>query len=398
MSEPDYDILIVGGGLAGMSLALGLAGSSLRVALVDAVEYDTRLAAGAGDRALALAKGSMVLLERLGVWCAALPYATPIRHIHVSDRGHPGKVRLHAARERVDALGWVITARDLEREALTALQGTAVECIVPARVVGMQAGVEGICVNLSRDGKSEQLTARLLVGADGGDSSVRRLLEIGQRENDYGQVAITAVVQPEIDPDGTAFERFTPEGPLAVLPVEDGGAAVVWTRAPEQAERLMAVSEAQFIRELQTAFGQWLGELRLKAPRRKFPLKLIRAERLAAERAVLIGNAAHQLHPVAGQGYNLGLRDAARLAEVLLEIHGRGGDVGEGGMLEKFATEREREHARVIGMTNFLATWFSTGSAPAVLLRNAGLAFVERLPFAKRALARQAMGLNWRGA
>lgn len=398
MKTYDYDILIVGGGLAGMSLALGLAESSLRIALVDAVEYETRLAAGAGDRALALAKGSMLLLERLGVWPAVSPYATPIRHVHVSDRGHPGKVRLHAARERVDALGWVVTARDLEREALAAMERTKVERIVPARVMGLKAGVEGVCVTLSRDGQSESLTARLLVGADGGDSSVRRLLDIGQRENDYGQVAVTTVVQPEIDPQGTAFERFTPEGPLALLPVEEGKVAVVWTRHPEQAERLMGLPEAQFIRELQTAFGHWLGELTLKAPRRKFPLKLIRAQRLASDRAVLIGNAAHQLHPVAGQGYNLGLRDAARLAELLLETHARGGDVGEQRMLEKFAAEREREHSRVIGMTDFLATWFATENPAVVLLRNAGLTLVERLPFARRALAQQAMGLAWRGA
>jgi 2-octaprenyl-6-methoxyphenol hydroxylase len=364
---------------------------------VDAVDYETRLAAGAGDRALALAKGSMLLLEGLGVWPAVLPYATPIRHIHVSDRGHPGKVRLHAARERVDALGWVVTARDLEREALAALTRTAVERIVPARVVGLKAGVDGICVTLARDGRNESLTARLLVGADGGESSVRRLLDIGQSEHDYGQVAVTTVVKPAADPQGTAFERFTPEGPLALLPVEDGKAAVVWTRHPAQAERLMGLAEAPFVAELQTAFGHWLGELAPAAPRRKFPLRLIRARQLAAERAVLIGNAAHQLHPVAGQGYNLGLRDAARLAELLRETGVRGGDVGERAMLDRFAAEREREHDRVIGMTDFLATWFAAENPAAVLLRNAGLVLVERLPFARRALARQAMGLHWRG-
>jgi len=358
MKTPEYDILIVGGGLAGMSLALGLAGSSLRVALVDAVDYETRLSAGAGDRALALAKGSMLLLERLGVWPAVLPYATPIRHIHVSDRGHSGKVRLHAARERVDALGWVVTARDLEREALAAMERTAVERIVPARVGGLKAGMDGVCVTLSRDGRSESLTARLLVGADGGDSSVRRLLDIGQSEHDYGQVAVTTVVKPAVDPQGTAFERFTPEGPLALLPVEDGKAALVWTRHPEQAERLMGLPEPQFIRELQAAFGHWLGELSLAAPRRKFPLKLIRAQQLAAERAVLIGNAAHQLHPIAGQGLNLGLRDAAALAEVVVDAARLGLDFGAADVLARYQRWRRLDALALIAVIIVILVFF----------------------------------------
>ncbi|BBL72639.1 2-octaprenyl-6-methoxyphenyl hydroxylase [Methylogaea oryzae] len=392
----DCDVAIVGGGLAGASLAVALHGTPLRVVLIEAVSDEARLASGAGDRGIALAQGSAELLDRLGLWAGARDKATPIRKIHVSDRGHFGKARIDAEQEKVDALGYVIAARELERQAIAALSDLAIERIVPGRVIGAKAGPDSICLTVRQDDAERHINARLLVGADGGDSSVRRLLEIGEEVTDYGQVAVTATVKPQRDPAGLAFERFTPEGPLALLPTENRCCAVVWTRKPEQAESLMALSDERFTAELQAAFGQWLGRLTLCAPRRKFPLKLVRARRLTVPRAVLIGNAAHQLHPVAGQGFNLGLRDAARLAEMLAAAAEAGVDVGAPDLLERFAVERTRDHDRVIGFTDSMVKWFSTEQPAAALARNIGMVLLDHIPAAKRFLARQAMGRGWR--
>lgn len=397
MNSVDYDVAIVGGGLAGASLAVALKATPLRVVVIEAVADEARLASGAGDRALALAQGSVDLLQRLGLWDGARDKAVPIRKIHVSDRGHFGKARIDAAAENVDALGYVVAARELERSAIARMQALAVQRIQPARVIGAQAGPDSICLSIRKDnGEGCLLNARLLVGADGGDSSVRRLLDIGENLTDYGQVAVTTVVRPERDPAGVAFERFTPEGPLALLPIEDRCCAVVWTRSPHQAEAVLALSEARFAAELQAAFGHWLGRLQVCAPRRAFPLKLVRAQRLTAPRAAIIGNAAHQLHPVAGQGFNLGLRDAARLAEMLAEAAATGADVGSPALLERFGADRLADHDRVVNFTDTMVRWFSTEQPLAALARNIGMVLLDHIPAAKRFLARQAMGQAWR--
>lgn len=394
MTSLDCDVAIIGGGLAGASLAVALSGTHLRVVVIEAVPDQARLASGAGDRALALAQGSVELLDRLGLWAGVRDKATPIRNIHVSDRGHFGKARISAAQEKVDALGYVIAARELERQAIAVMDRLSIQRIVPGRVIGAKAGPENICISIRQADDSEcHLNARLLVGADGGSSCVRRLLEIGENITEYGQVAVTAVVKPERDPAGAAFERFTPEGPLALLPSEDRCCALVWTRKPEQAES--AMSEERFTAELQATFGYWLGRLTLCAPRRTFPLKLVRAQRLVAPRAVLIGNAAHQLHPVAGQGFNLGLRDAARLAEMLATA-AAGADVGVPELLQRFAADRSKDHDRVIRFTDSMVQWFSTTQPVAALARNIGMVLLDHIPSAKRFLVRQAMGRGWR--
>ncbi len=390
----DYDVLIVGGGLVGGSLALALADTALRIGVIESVPEDKRIASSAGDRALALAWGSAQILGQVGVWQGAEKKAAPIRHIHVSDQGYFGKLRMSAEREGVPALGYVATARTLEEEVALRLSQSPVTMICPASVIGLKAGSEAVHVSLREGNESINLTARLLVAADGGNSTVRKLLEIGQSIRDYGQTAIVTEVNTGKSGDFTAYERFTPVGPLAFLPVAKKRYSVVWTQKADDAAELLAMSDSAFTDRLQSAFGYWLGKIALASRRQAFPLKLIRAERMADERVVLIGNAMHQLHPVAGQGLNLGLRDVAMLAEMLVARLAFGEDIGERTFLERYAQARQADLDRVIRFTDSTVRIFSTDFAPVALARNAGLLALDRFLPGKRLLAQYAMGLG----
>ncbi|HSN23661.1 MAG TPA: FAD-dependent monooxygenase, partial [Methylomicrobium sp.] len=298
--QQEYDLLIVGGGLSGNCLALALKNAGLKLAVIEANTRVQQQQSAAGDRALALAYGTVKLLDALGGWQGIAHAATPIKTIHVSDRGHFGKTRLSAEQEHVEALGYVITARDLEGHVADLVEAAMIERICPARVAGFHSGAEDIGVSLKIADESTAISAKLLVGADGGLSSVRKLLDIGQQVTDYGQTALVTTVKSSLPNHYTAYERFTSSGPLALLPAGERHSAVVWTRSREDAETWLSANEDEFIAELQNCFGYRLGELTLAAPRRAFPLTLIRAESMVSGRAVIIGNAVHQLHPVAG--------------------------------------------------------------------------------------------------
>jgi 2-octaprenyl-6-methoxyphenol hydroxylase len=391
--QSEYDLLIAGGGLAGNCLALALRDSGLKLAIIEANTRAEQQASPAGDRALALAAGTVTMLDALGVWQGIKQAATPIETIHVSDRGHFGKTRLSAAQEGVEALGYVIAARDLEGHVADCVESANIERLCPARVAGLHSGTEEIGVSLKLGNVSATVSAKLLAGADGGQSSVRKLLDIGQEVTDYGQTALVTTVETSRPNRFTAYERFTASGPLALLPVGQRHSAVVWTRTREEAETLLSLSAADFIAKLQDCFGYRLGELTLAAPRRAFPLTLIRAERMVDGRAVIIGNAAHQLHPVAGQGFNLGLRDVTALAEALLAQQARGGDIGDAQMLKAYAESRRRDHVRTIRFTDQLIHLFSNEWLPLAAARNAGLCLLDQVPAAKSLLSRHAMGL-----
>jgi 2-octaprenyl-6-methoxyphenol hydroxylase len=391
--QQDYDLIIVGGGLAGNCLALALKDSGLRMAIVEANTREQLYASPAGDRALALAAGTVMMLNGLGIWQDISHAATPIKQIHISDQGHFGKTRLSAEKEQVDALGYVISARDIETYVADRVTEAGMDLIAPARVVGLMSGDNAVCVSLKQGNDSVNLSARLLVGADGGLSSVRQLLDITQQTTTYGQTALVTTVQSTLPNKNTAFERFTASGPLALLPVAKNQCAVVWTRTDEEADALMLGSEADFLAELQQCFGFKLGALRLAAPRRAFPLSLIRADKMVTGRAVIIGNAVHQLHPVAGQGFNLGLRDVVQLAERLVKQHNQHKDIGETAFLNAYAVSRKKDHDRTIGFTDAVVKIFSNELLALALVRNIGLALLDHIPAAKTLLSRQAMGL-----
>ncbi len=391
----DYDVLIVGGGLAGNCLALALQNSGLKIAIVESQTREQLLQSPAGDRALALAHGSIKMLDALGVWQQAKSAATPIKKIHISDQGHFGKTRLSAEKEGVDALGYVISARDLESAVADLIEQTDVEQICPARVVGIASDAEYAHISLKQGDTALALSAKLVVGADGGQSTIRKLLEIEQSVTEYQQTAIVTTISTELRHDNTAFERFTRSGPLALLPSKENY-AIVWTRTKAEAEQLMMDDDASFIASLQACFGYKLGQFSLIAPRRSFPLTLIRAQSMYSGRAVIIGNAVHQLHPVAGQGFNLGLRDVIQLADDILQAEQRGEDIGTQQMLERYAIQRKKDHDTVINFTNSVVKLFSNEWLALALARNTGLALLDSVPVAKKQLARYAMGLTMR--
>jgi 2-octaprenyl-6-methoxyphenol hydroxylase len=391
--QQGYDLIIVGGGLTGNCLALALKDTGLRIAIVEASTYEQSYASPAGDRALALAAGTVMVLDALDIWQGISHAATAIKHIHISDRGHFGKTRLSAEKERVEALGFVIAARDIEAHVANLVKDAHIELICPARVVGLMSGVDEICVSLKQGNEAVNVSAKLLIGADGGSSSVRKLLDIAQHTTEYGQTALVTTVKSTIPNNNTAFERFTVSGPLALLPVAKNQCAVVWTRTNEDAEALMSTGEANFLAELQQCFGFRLGEFSLSAPIRAFPLSLIRAEKMVTGRAVIIGNAVHQLHPVAGQGFNLGLRDVVQLGEMLIGQHERNGDIGAADFLREYAVSRKQDHDWTIGFTDAVVRIFSNEWLALAAVRNVGLTFLDHIPAAKSFLARHAMGI-----
>lgn len=392
----DFDLIIVGGGLAGGSLALALQDTPLRIAVIESVDEAQRQASPAGERALALAWGTAQLLDQLGVWRQALPHAAPIRLIHVSDRGHFGKVRLSAQREGVPALGYVATARVLEDAIAKALTDSPATVLQPATVAALHGGSDHIGIAVRQGDQTQTLTSRLVVAADGGNSTVRRLLDIGQTERDYGQTAIVTEIASERPNHDTAYERFTESGPLAVLPLGKRRSSVVWTLSHDDARATLALPDEEFRDRLQAAFGQWLGRLELASARQGFPLKLIRAQRMTDRRVVLVGNAMHQLHPVAGQGFNLGLRDVAVLAERLEARLQFGEDIGAAEFLESYARTRRDDLDRVIGFTDTMVRLFSNNRWPLTQARNFGMTVLNNLPPMKRRLVRYAMGLGER--
>ncbi len=394
--QHDYDILIVGGGLAGNCLALALKDTGLRMAIIEANTREKLHNSPAGDRALALSAGTVKMLQALGIWEGLETKATAIKDIHISDRGHFGKARLSSKKQGVEALGYVISARDIETHVADRVEQSGIEQISPAWVAGLMSGLESVNVNVKQEKKSLHLTAKLLVGADGGQSSVRRLLDIPQQVTEYGQTALVTTVKSSLSHKNVAYERFTESGPLAMLPVNNEECSVVWTRSTEDTEELMSLCEEDFILQLQECFGYPLGLLSSTAPRRAFPLSLIRAESMVLGRVVIIGNAAHQLHPVAGQGFNLGMRDVVQLAEMIIKQQKNNADIGEPDFLETYAKIRQKDHDQTIGFTDNLVKIFSSDWLPLAAARSVSLAVMDHIPIAKSLLAKHAMGLSGR--
>jgi 2-octaprenyl-6-methoxyphenol hydroxylase len=392
-----YDLLIVGGGMVGGSLACALAGQALRVAVIEAVPPSAPGQPSYDARAVTLSLGSRRILEGIGTWDRLSGQAVPIHRIHVSDRGHFGCTRLSAREEAVPALGYVVEARMLGPVLEDGMRAAeAVELISPARLVRFTAGAQGVSAVVDRGGKRIELAARLLVAADGGRSLAREVAGIGAREWDYGQAAVTANVTPEQPHNNTAFERFTETGPMAMLPMSEGRCALVWTVRAAAVEELLGLDDAAFLKRLQERFGYRLGRFLRVGQRSAYPLSLIRAREQARERLVVIGNAAHSLHPIAGQGFNLGLRDVAVLAQVLVDALREGHDPGALAVLSRYADWRRQDQTSMTLFTDTLVRVFSNELTPLVWGRNLALLATDLLPPAKHILARFAMGLAGR--
>ncbi|PWG62968.1 2-octaprenyl-6-methoxyphenyl hydroxylase [Sediminicurvatus halobius] len=385
----DADVIIAGGGLVGASLALALGGTGRRVAVVEPLAPSAEAQPSFDDRQTALAPTSRRFLEALGLWEALQDEAGPITEIHVSDRGGFGFTRLTAAAEGLPALGHVVPNRALGAVLGPALaEAEHVSLYCPAEVAGVRRLRDRVEVSLSGEGAPATMSAPLLVVADGMRSATREAIGVGLRERPYGQTAIIANLRTEYPLRGRAFERFTPDGPLAVLPLADDAASLVWTLPGEQADAVAALPEPEFLARLQQAFGWRLGRLQAVGERHCYPLTAVIAERFSAERAAIIGNAAHALHPVAGQGLNLALRDVAALAELIAEP----GDPGDAERLARFERERRGDYRRTFVFTDGLVRLFSNRWPPLALLRNVGLTALDLVPPARRFLLQQATG------
>jgi 2-octaprenyl-6-methoxyphenol hydroxylase len=386
-STYDHDVLILGGGLVGSALACALDGLGGGVGQVEASAPQAG-APGFDDRKLALARASLDALAALDV-LPRLPTApAPIRRIHVSRAGDFGSVRLDAADVGQEAFGGVVLARDLGH----ALESRLADCRAlvrhrPARVLEVQPDPDGPRVRIARDGGERWLRTRLLVAADGRDSLARTAYGIDARVHDYGQQLVVCSLETERAPDGTAYERFTDEGPVALLPMSGGHYGAVCAVASADAARVLALADAGYADYFQQRFGWRAGRVRRVGARSAHPLVGSVAERIVAPRLVVMGNAAQTLHPVGAQGFNLGLRDALTLAELPA-----GDDPGAPARLQAYADARREDRERTIAFSDGLARATANPSPAMHVLRSLGLLALGNVPGLSGPLVAGAMG------
>lgn len=386
------DVAIVGGGLVGASLAVALAPLGLRVVLIEAATPPA--AAPAWDeRCIALNAASQQIVAGLGLWDALAPAATPILSTHISERGRFGVARFSAAQAGLPALGYNVPMRAIGAVFADAAAAGPLQTLAPARLRALQPGGDAALLTVDRaDGSRIELSAQLVIAADGARSTVRDLLGIGAESRDYRQSAIVTAVRPQRAHGGVAYERFLPAGPLALLPKPDDAdghaCSLVWTVAGATCDDYLAMSDTAFIAAAEDAFGERLGRFTALGRRGAYPLERVISERLSAPRVLFLGNAAQSLHPVAAQGFNLGLRDVATLAEVLAEP----GDRGASERLARYQAQRETDRARVAGFTDGLVRVFSNAVPGLRTLRHLGLLALDLTPPLKAAVLRQNLG------
>ena len=399
-TELRSDVAIIGGGLAGSALAYALSKTPLSVTLVEARDPTQLQQPSFDDRATALANGSKRILDTLGLWDEVGRQAAPITSIHISERGRFGAARIAAAEENVVALGYLLENRVLGTALWNCLsRAERFTAVAPARLRSLDPGPNAVVVRAETDGRELHIHAKLVVAADGTQSQVREVLGIEALEDDYAQQAVIVNCQTDMPHRGRAFERFTTDGPIAFLPLPGDRIAAVWTLPQHEAERVVRLDDEAFATELQDAFGYRLGRLKKVGQRSAYPLMRLRSESLVAERTVLIGSAAVNLHPVAGQGFNLALRDVAALAEVLSDAlleSGAEADPGSDASLERYQQWRIRDQERVAAFTHGLIRFFGQASAPLEISRGLGLMLFDLIPGAKAGLARHTMGLSGR--
>ncbi len=388
-----YDIIIVGGGLVGASLAVCLRSTTLRVALVEPVAWSQEHRSPSyDDKIIALSYSSQRIFTGMGLWDRILPHAVPIRQIHVSDQGHFGFTRLAHQQIGLPALGYVIRARQLGEILYPLLSSPTIEILAPALFVQLQYPDGTVKIEFNQ--KLQELNSQLIVAADGGHSTLCQQARMTVEQKDYQQVAIIANVTTTKFHQYTAYERFTPSGPLALLPLEDHQCSLIWTMKQQNAHQIMSLDDRDFLLQLQQQFGWRLGQFLRVSSRHAYPLRLIRTVPNPTSRVIAIGNAAHTLHPIAGQGLNLGLRDVAHLAESIIESHQLGADLGSQHRLNAYIEKQQPDEERIIKITDGLVRTFSNTFFPLVLARNFGLIAIDFLLPLKRHFIRQMVGLN----
>lgn len=392
----DADVIVVGGGLNGPALALALAQAGLSVVVVDAQPARARAEAAFDGRAYALAIASKRLLQAVGVWNRIEGGIQPILEIKASD-GRPGEgpspffLHFDAAEIEEGPMGFMVEDRHLYAALLAAMAATEGLVHLPgATVVAQDMDAAGASVTLS-DGRV--LRAGLIAGCDGRTSGTASRAGIGRTGWDYGQTALVCAVAHDLPHHGIAHQFFMPSGPLAILPLTGNRSSIVWSEATETAAAIAALDDAEFLEVLRPRFGDFLGEIRLAGGRFRYPLNLTLADRYVADRLALVGDAAHGVHPIAGQGLNLGFRDVGALAEVLVDAARRGEDIGAGLVLERYQEWRRFDStALALGM-DAVNRLFSNDNALLRGVRDLGMGIVGAVPSLRRAFIRQAAGV-----
>ncbi|KMW58598.1 2-octaprenyl-6-methoxyphenol hydroxylase [Candidatus Rhodobacter oscarellae] len=392
----DYDVIIAGGGLNGSALALALASAGLEVAVVDPLPVEARVDPGFDGRSYALALASQRLLGALGLWEGLAAQAQPILEIKVSD-GRAGEgpspfvLEFDHAEIEEGPMGFLVEDRHLRRALLDALTGAGVTHVSGARIAGHMPGPAGVEVSLEG---ARALHARMLVGADGAASATAQRAGVKRTGWEYGQTALVAAVAHAYPHRGIAHQFFMPAGPLAILPLTGDRCSIVWTETDAEAARIQALDDAGYLAELRPRFGGFLGGIELAGARFTYPLGLSLAQSFVADRVALIGDAAHRVHPIAGQGLNAGLKDVAALAEVLTLAMRRGEDIGRADVLERYQAWRRFDVAALAAATDGFNRLFSNDLGGLRVTRDLGLAAVNALPGVRRGFIREAAGLT----
>jgi 2-octaprenyl-6-methoxyphenol hydroxylase len=388
-------VAVLGGGLAGLSLAAALASAGVPVICIDRDSPETQGDDGFDIRTTALAYGSMKVLEGAGVWAHLEPFAGPILDIRVADQFSPLFVHYDHRDLQVDGaarpFGWIVDNKDMRRALFARVEELPnLIHLAPAAALSVESGPDGATIKLT-DGRT--VKAKLLVGADGRKSLVRETAGIGVRRWNYPQTAIICTIRHSAPNLGVAVEHFLPDGPFAVLPMTENRCSIVWSERREWADSYIKMPEEQFIEELTRRSGGYLGKIELLTRREGWPLSVLLADRFVAQRMALVGEAAHAIHPIAGQGLNLSLRDVAALAESVVDAWRLGLDVGGAEVLARYQRWRRFDTLLLAAVCDGLVHLFSNNFGPVRLARDVGLAVVNRLPPLKRFLMRHAMGI-----
>jgi 2-octaprenyl-6-methoxyphenol hydroxylase len=389
----EYDLAIVGGGIVGLTLACALKDSGLRIALIEA---NSRSAGLERRRAYAITLMSGRIFQGLGVWQQILPQVTTFRQIRLADEQCPAVVTLQPEDLGTEALGYVGEHRVLVQALQDALKNAQLDWLCPAEVIGVDYQAETVELTLAIAGKQRQLRTRLLVAADGSRSPIRQQSGITTHGWQYWQSCITAVIRSDQPHGNIAREHFWSSGPFATLPLPDNRCQIVLTAPHAEAKAWMALDETAFLEKLNCRYSGQLGRLTLEGDRLLFPVQLMQSDRYTLPRLALIGDAAHCCHPVGGQGLNLGIRDAAALAQVLQSAHQRGEDLGDWRILKQYEHWRKLENLMILGFTDLLDRCFSTSWLPLVLVRRLGLRLMRVLRPLKFLALRLMTGLSGR--
>ncbi len=398
-SEPDYDIVIAGGGMIGSTLAAALRPLRLKIAVVEAVARGAADQPSFDDRSTALSRSSQRMFEAMGIWPEIRAASTPVRSIHVSDKGRFGFAHIDARQQGVEALGHVVINRVLGEVLERSLRhADGLDFICPGKIVAVAGGNGRREITIETPAGQRAVTCRLVVAADGANSSVRDMVGISATQTDYEQWALVGNLVTDIAHDNRAFERFTEDGPIAMLPIHDLRVAFVWMLSPAAAQHALTLDDLAFGASLQKAFGNRLGTFSRVGKRAAYPLSLSKANGLIAERAAVVGNAAHGLHPVAAQGFNLGMRDVAALCDCIADEQATGetADLGRHSVLEAYAGWRRADQQKLVRLTDSLVHLFGDSRSPVRVGRNLGMLAFDLVPGVRSTFAKHAMGLAGR--